>query len=45
MYLVRPVSHGEYGVYEFYAENRARVVFEGTQKECYEWIEKREKEE
>lgn len=51
MYFVRPVSHGDYGVYEYYAKNRAKVVFEGTQKECYEWVErcyeleKRKKEE
>lgn len=36
--MVRP-TYGRFGVYEITGENRARVLFEGTQQECYQKID------
>ena len=43
-YLVRPVTLGDYGVYKIVGENKAEIVFEGTQSECYEEVQKLETE-
>ena len=43
-YLVRPVTFRDFGVYKV-ENNRAEVIFEGTQSECYEEKAKLEKEE
>lgn len=38
--VVRPVTFGDYGVYITYGTNSATLVFEGTQEECYDYIDK-----
>lgn len=41
-YVVRPTSNffkGGFGVYEIYDTDRARIVFEGTQDQCYQYLE------
>lgn len=43
-YLVRPVTLRDFGVYKV-ENNRAEIVFEGTQLECYEEKSRLEKEE
>lgn len=35
-YIVRGVYPAGYGVYEKYGINRAKVIFEGTERECHE---------
>lgn len=39
-YLVRPVTFRDYGVYKTIGENRAEIVFEGTETECYRQLRK-----
>lgn len=39
-YLVRPVTFRDYGVYKTIEENRAEIVFEGTETECYRQLRK-----
>lgn len=36
--VVRPVTFGDLGVYVTDGNNRAEVVFEGTEDECYDWV-------
>ena len=43
-YLVRPVTFRDYGVYKTVGENHAEIVFEGTELECYEEVQKLETE-
>ncbi len=41
-YAVRPVSlsqKGGYGVYEIYATDKARILFEGTFEDCHKYLE------
>ena len=38
--VVRPVTFGDFGVYVTDGNNRAELVFEGTEDECYEWVSK-----
>lgn len=33
-YNVRPVCFREFAIYEHYAPNQARIVYEGTKEEC-----------
>lgn len=38
--VVRPVTFGDFGVYVTDGNNKAELVFEGTEDECYEWLSK-----
>ena len=42
--FVRPASHKGYAVYKLTDLNKAKILFTGTRKECYEWIEQHKNE-
>lgn len=42
--FVRPASFKGYAVYKMTNIDKANVLFTGTRKECYEWIEKHKNE-
>lgn len=42
--FIRPASFKGYAVYKMTNIDKAKVLFTGTRKECYEWIEKHKNE-